>query len=511
MTGHWVADACRKHGPDNVLVSSFTKAAAVELINELSRRDQVIDDTQVGTLHAICYRAYGKPEIAEGKVKEWNEHRPHLALGTQKSDIDDAHELGSTASEGDKLMQLAQKYRALLLARESWPDKVANFQREWDEWKLDNRYVDFTDLIEQAPLVAPGAPTVGFFDETQDLSRLELQLARQWAKSMEYVVLVGDADQCIYGFKGADPETFINKDADTRVLEQSYRIPASVHRAAEAWIRRSNFRYPAVYKPREEEGYFRLSDWSSDVPQFVDEIARTEGTHMVLASCGYMLKPIIRELRDKGLPFHNPYRTKNGSWNPMKGGADRLLNYLLPNIERDRRWRWDELWRWVEVCVAAKTLNSGMKSVIQAKAKEEKPGIVSNDDGRACFGQHWDTLVSCLASNAPTKWLSERLSAKGEKLLRYALTVNRLRGPGGLRDTPRVVVGTIHSVKGGQADHVWLSPDVSRAGQMEWLGTPNEQDGVRRLFYVGMTRAKKGCTVLHPSTTTAVGDLLELV
>jgi superfamily I DNA/RNA helicase len=67
-----------------------------------------------------------------------------------------------------------------------------------------------------------------------------------------------------------------------------------------------------------------------------------------------------------------------------------------------------------------------------------------------------------------------------------------------------VTVGTIHSVKGGQADVVFLSPDVSGAGMKEWQGNATARSHIYRLFYVGMTRARETIVVLSSGGRTAM-------
>jgi superfamily I DNA/RNA helicase len=67
-----------------------------------------------------------------------------------------------------------------------------------------------------------------------------------------------------------------------------------------------------------------------------------------------------------------------------------------------------------------------------------------------------------------------------------------------------VVIGTIHSVKGGQADVVYLVPDLSGRGASEWAQPGARQDGVRRQMYVGMTRARRELAVCNPATTKFV-------
>ena len=74
-----------KRGSDAVVVCSFSKAAATELVS----RDLPIDESHVGTLHALCYRALNRPTIAETKIDDWNSYAPEYMLqssGTKQID-----------------------------------------------------------------------------------------------------------------------------------------------------------------------------------------------------------------------------------------------------------------------------------------------------------------------------------------------------------------------------------------------------------------------------------------
>jgi superfamily I DNA/RNA helicase len=71
-------------------------------------------------------------------------------------------------------------------------------------------------------------------------------------------------------------------------------------------------------------------------------------------------------------------------------------------------------------------------------------------------------------------------------------------------EAPRVVVGTIHSVKGGEADVVYLFPDLSRAGDAQYQRMGPPRDSVVRLFYVGMTRARHTLYICQPETPRTI-------
>ena len=62
-----------------------------------------------------------------------------------------------------------------------------------------------------------------------------------------------------------------------------------------------------------------------------------------------------------------------------------------------------------------------------------------------------------------------------------------------------VVVGTIHSVKGGEADDVIIFPDISLAGQREVEASSDGRDAAIRQFYVGMTRARERLIICNPA------------
>lgn len=63
---------------------------------------------------------------------------------------------------------------------------------------------------------------------------------------------------------------------------------------------------------------------------------------------------------------------------------------------------------------------------------------------------------------------------------------------------PNIIIGTIHSVKGGQADIVILSPDTSQEAHLARSEGVHKEEEQARLFYVGMTRAKQGLYIARP-------------
>lgn len=533
LTGS-VRNTALLRGGDNVVVASFTVTAAAEL----QGRGLPLPKSQIGTLHSLAYRALDRPPVADEQITEWNTEHPALVLSRtgRKGAADDGtapiENIGG-ATEGDALSAKADSLRARMIPLEEWPADVRAFHTKWDDWKRANGLIDFTDMIEMAVhdvARAPGNPDVGFFDEVQDFTPLELNLIRKWGQHMERMVMAGDDDQTIYGFKGASPDAFLKPDipdSDKIVLSQSWRIPASVHRAAEHWIRQVSHREPKLYQPRAEEGLVRSIPDSFQQPHsLVDKIERSldtttvapDGTErpatvMVLASCAYMLDPVKHELRERGLPFHNPYRRTRGDWNPLKPAAagqvsskDRLIAYLTLD-ERDglgfgdlsRPWTGEDVRRWAHVVKKQGIFIRGAAAAIDALPSRE----LSFDELAALFASEVELEQ---AVTPDLGWFRRNLLAASRGPMTFPIEVATKRGARALLEEPRVVIGTIHSVKGGQADCVYLIPDLSARGANEWRQRGEPADGVRRQIYVGMTRARRELAVCTPATKLFVSQ-----
>jgi len=499
-----IATACRDYGSEAVLVSSFTRAAAKELVS----RNLPLSDDQVGTLHALCYRALERPKIITGAMlKDWNTEHPVWAFGGIASDIDDpyGHIEGNETKEGDLLLQELNRLRGLQVDEEVWPLRVQAFNEAWKDFKANTFTVDFTDLIEQCVrerIPIPHEAAAMFLDEVQDFSPLELSLARWWGGACEQLWLVGDPDQCLYRFKGATPAAFMYPElpADRlRVLGQSYRVPKAVHAAAVNWITQMPDRLQVEYKPRAFEGAVDSLginyQYPTPIKDRLDEWLDQGKTVAFLASCSFFLEPLKKQLREWGLPFHNPYRRTRGDWNPLSArsgsisAAQRVLSY--GKVGRGESWwTYKELWDWAGCLEVDGVFQRGAKTDMRRKAEadETMKAPVSVEDLERWFAGE-DVAGHVTSGNLD--WLRGHILSTYERPMRYACNVLEARGKEALMKPPQILIGTIHSVKGGEADVVVLFPDLSPAGYREWTSPGDAQDSVRRCFYVGMTRAKE--------------------
>jgi superfamily I DNA/RNA helicase len=523
-TSDQVQRAIKKYGADSVLVTSFSRAAATELAD----CDLPISPEQLGTLHSQCFRALGRPHIAEAHVTEWNRSHPHLAIapvrGHGRLDGEDAVEddFSSAEQAGDSMLHELNRYRGLMVARARWPAKIREFERKWVQYKRERRLLDFCDLIDTClaeVAIAPGNPSVIFADEAQDLNIMQLRLIRRWGERTSYSVLAFDDDQTLYSFIGATPEAILDADIPDDhkiILRQSYRVPRAVHRLASDLIHRASRRQEKNHFPRPVTGAVHRPSGTYRSPEyFIISSAMKHlergSTIMFLASCSYMLRPIIQVLRKNAIPFHNPYRKANGFWNPLRLGprsmSRRILALLVAHPkygEGQRQWTQRDVTLWVDCLRSQGVLRPGARELLRSAGGKEavtieqlaqvlEPAALASF--LATFDSDWRALLD---------WWRALMSPDNCNRIQFPASVVARRGPQTLVEEPQVVVGTIHSVKGGQADVVYLFPDLSRAAEASYQVAGPPRDSVIRVFYVGATRARETLYVCQPATPMAV-------
>lgn len=538
-------------GPNSVVIASFSTTAA----KEIASRGLGLPERAVGTLHSLAFRGMPRDETVVALdpivLADWNTevaHRwritPDQRRGKAPADGAGGTQRGGPASEitGDELISALDKARATFTDPSDYPPDLAAFAKAWTEWKTANSALDFTDMIEQALLrardgeAAPGRPEVFVVDEGQDNTPLEVELILNWGKQAMSVVVALDDDQAINQWRGGDPRRMLtlgdNNDGytvDRRVLGKSYRIPSAVHAVAERWVRRLSLRQEKVYTPRttdrdgvELEEPSPGAAWcvpqSLASPALIDEIEHEVGrgrSVMVVATCAYMLDPLISSLRNSGLPFHNPFRPSELRWNPLgynKSGAagmstvERIARYMAMDerMPDSRLWTGKDIQAWLPLVGVGQ---AGLLRGVKAQVADLPDGEVPFEEVAALFA---DPEALKAATVPDLEWLANAILPSKRKGVAYPIQVARKRGPQALAKSPMVTVGTIHSVKGGAADVVYVAPDLSFAG-MRQLDTRNGRDQMIRLFYVALTRAYEELRVLAPSTSRNYVRLRDLI
>lgn len=495
-----------QRGSDAVVAVSHTRAAAAELAG----RNAPIERDNIATLHALAYRAIDRPEVAQDtpRLREFAETYPQWQFSATRDPEDYA--FGDVL--GDDAIAEYGRLRNTLRPRELWPADILAFADAWERYKTETGTIDYSDMLEIAirdTTCCTQDPEVMVVDEAQDMTRLQWQLVMHWAgaPNCEKLVTAGDPDQALYQWAGADTRWFQEHEpARRKVLEQSYRVPRAVHALALHWIRQCADREDVVYHPRDAQGSVTRSPATYQHPEalldLIEDCPRAETSVMIMASCAYMLQPLIAMLRERGIPFSNPWRRKRGDWNPLHRGSSSTLAaikaFCAPAVE-GRVWTAEELMQWL--ALTKQVLKRGGKDRIEAAlAADETEEAVLQALVQEMSEEDFSECLTSIPRNLD--WLQARLKAAKQKPAEYPLQLIRQHGMQVVDEEPTLYVGTCHSFKGGEADTVVIFPDLSAKGLQSWLGT--DRDSVLRLYYVALTRARENVILASAASGAAV-------
>ena len=184
----------------------------------------------------------------------------------------------------------------------------------------------------------------------------------------------------------------------------------------------------------------------------------------------------------------------------------RILSLLVghPDHGDDHRpWTWGDVALWADLLPANGILREHAKELLQSSDANqllplERLGELFEPAARRAFLSAYER-----GGRALLEWWRVRVAADVHQRIHYAAEIAARQGSHALVEPPQVVVGTIHSVKGGEADIVYLFPDLSRAGDAQYQRFGASRDSVIRLFYVGATRARETLYVCQRETAMA--------
>jgi len=476
--------ATEKYEPDRIGAVSLTNAAVEEMRDRVHKHTEV-KPKHIRTIHSICFNLLGlnKNQVADKKIKEFNEAYPHWQILLDKKDDEDEHYIDidphfSPRANRQRFNKI-QLLRHTMIPCHEWDQTLQSMYHDWKQWMAESGYVDFTEMLELV-LDQERRPEIDILlvDEAQDISKLSINVLEMWARDCKSVVYVGDSDQAILKFAGAVPEAFINLDHTwTKVLDQSYRVPRKVHEYAMSIIRRAENREEISYKPTEVEGQI----YGFNLPEPDLSLA---GTHMILGRCNYHLNKWRTWLVNKKMAFHNPYRPGDKAWNPLNTRVWRAAKSYM-ELRDGLEVRIREFRNMVETMSSRGNLVVGVKTHLDELLVVEDTEDFQGYDifGAIGLGIFTDELVSF---KKPIGELFKLKGQSGELLLRTEDVMAK----------PRVIIGTIHSVKGGECDHVWIDRGTSYACMRGCALDREAFWDEMRVSYVGVTRGRDSVGLL---------------
>jgi superfamily I DNA/RNA helicase len=462
--------------PKEIAFLSFTRKASYEARDRAATKFGLANEDipYFRTLHSFVFRQLALTPSDIMGDEDFQTVGKALGLVTNVTEDSGLHMPDTKGSEIAYLEQFARATRQPLkdVCLQMQMQKFFDVDRYADsllEYKRNRHVVDFTDILEMYANGQGECPKfrVVFIDEAQDLSLLQWEVVWRIIKGVEIVYVAGDDDQAIYEWSGADVKQFLALKGEQVVLPKSHRLPRAVFDKVNSIAARIKRRYAKDWAPAYEGGEVR----KYAEPFMVD---LSSGTWYILARNRYMLPGLVEMVRDKGFAY-----SYMGTSSTDSDSFRALLNW-----ERLRR---GDLLKHEEVMLLTKRMREGAWD-------EKKSRSLRSASPAATYT--YDTLAPSFGLLVPKDedWMSAiRMSIVDRQYYRAA----RRHGEK-LLGTPRIIISTIHQVKGGEADHVLLLPDMSFNCHRSYS---QDSDAESRVFYVGASRARQSLHLIHPRTS----------
>lgn len=329
----------REVNPWNILAITFTNKAAGEM---RERVDQLVDfgaeSVWVSTFHATCVRILRRYieslgyssnfSIYDGDDQKTLMKQVFKAMDVDTRQFKERSVLGTISSAKDKL--IGPEEFLLNAGQDFRLKRVGEIYKEYQRQLRKNNALDFDDLIvKTVELFRNNREVLNHYqerfkyimvDEYQDTNQAQFQLISLLAAQYKNLCVVGDDDQSIYRFRGADIENILSFEtafpgAEVIKLEENYRSTKNILNAANGVIRNNRGRKDKTLWTANETGdliRFKQFDTARDEADFVARQIRD-------SSCSYQDQAVLyrtnaqsRLLEERCIFYNVPYRLVGG-------------------------------------------------------------------------------------------------------------------------------------------------------------------------------------------------------
>jgi DNA helicase-2/ATP-dependent DNA helicase PcrA len=478
--------------PSKVLALTFTARAAGEMRTRL--RSLGVPTVAARTVHSAALKQliYFWPTVFGGRTPDlMNSKTPFLTEAVNRADLAGEIRITSretmrdiaTEIEWAKVSQVAPiDYLDQVNARQMKPrvkaEHIAAIYVAYESLKKQELAIDFEDVLLLTSAMLEEERTVRervqdqyrYFtvDEYQDISPIQQRLINAWLGSRKDICVVGDPAQTIYSFAGATPvflNTFTQRFPEAEVIRLStgYRSTPEITFAANALLRNSSMGqeltasndhglHPSVDGYRDESG-----EIAGILKQITELLAQGTAPQeiAILARTNSQLKGVERAMNSKGLPYQVRSTERFFERQDVR---DFLKQVRQASVLPTEGATWiDELRTIAQPYLTGESID-GIAALLHLGRE------LDSDDGftpKTLRGFLREVEDRVTQNNPPTM--------------------------------PVVTLATLHAAKGLEWERVFLMGASEGILPLE-TGSTGTSDSVvaeeRRLFYVGMTRAK---------------------
>lgn len=324
--------------PYNILAITFTNKAASEMKQRVEKLvGDVAQEMWMGTFHSICVRILRRFIDRIGfdtsfLIFDTSDQKTVVKECLKALNIDD-----KTFSDRSVLSEISNAKNEMLTPKAYQTKYAGEFRKEkigqvyelYQKRLRENNAIDFDDIINYTIEILSENPDVLQYytekfkyvlvDEYQDTNKAQFTLVTILASRYGNITVVGDNDQGIYSFRGADISNILNFERDfpgTKIikLEQNYRCTGNILKAANAVIKNNEVTYkkelwtenevgnlPAVYSAKNEY------DEGTYIAQQIEHLRREEyykySDFAILYRMNTQSRAIEEILRRESIPY----------------------------------------------------------------------------------------------------------------------------------------------------------------------------------------------------------------
>ena len=533
--------------PDSILTLTYTIAATKDMkeryINLFGSEEKV---PKFRTIDGVCAKIlsyYGKKlgrkpfEIEEESDKLKRIARIYKKITESPVSLGDARELSRQITYV-KHMNLSEDEIKDINKLSPYP--FSKIYKAYSESLISDKVMDYDDQMLFAYMLLKSDPiTLEHFrkkfqyicvDEAQDVSKIQHMIISLLAGKNGNLFMTGDDDESIYGFRAAYPEALRNfesdhPDAKVLILEQNFRSNANIVYSADAFIQNNPLRSEKRMAPvREASSDIQKIDISERAEQYEYILkAASEGNEIaVLYKDNESVIPLVDLFNRKGLPFRLKSSDVTFFTNKAVRDIIAIMRFMTDTTDKDSFLRfYDKLNLYISKEEALKIVQSANGGCIM------DAGMKMNFSKIITVKKYVEFMrnVKRIRNLKPEKVLDEIITTMGygsymEKMnfdqdktdiLRSVLQNTESLKEGLLRlkeirdiikntdDTDcKTIFSTIHSSKGLEYETVYILDAVDGL-------FPKTEDN-RRLFYVGLTRAKEDVFLFNFSGESSLID-----
>ncbi len=556
---------------ESILAVTFTNKAAEEMRNRvkdlLLRAGVPPGQPWVSTFHSLCARLLRREAPAAGLPRDFAVYDDDdqvaavkLAMAKLQIDVDDLtpRNVLSRISYAKNHGKSPEQARAEAFTQDG--RQTADIFAVYEKALHDSKALDFDDLLlRSARLLRESRPTREKWqarfqyihvDEYQDTNRVQYELMRLLTGPKQNICVVGDEDQSIYAWRGADVSIILSfsrdfPNAHIVKLERNYRSTQNILDAAGAVVANNPERLGKSLKAEKSTGvnlkYFEGRDPQAEADYVAGELDRLLGedsdqTCAVEYRTNSQSRAFEEVFRRKGLryklvggfSFYHRAEVKDALAYvrlamypeddisllrvlnlPPRGIGKTTVDALRETARVDGTPLWNAIEKTVASGVSGRAvaplrafqeLFRKLQGALSTKEPAEFLHVVLEESGYMDMLKDRNTAEDVARMEnleELTRAVAESMEA-GEAFTDFLDAASLVSDADQYEGKPGVTLITLHSTKGLEFDHVFLTgmeegicPHSRFLKEAEEKGIEEE----RRLVYVGMTRARKSLTL----------------